>query len=480
MKEKRQLRKLMILCVAIILAFLSMIQVAPSKLVNAVTVTGYSGVVSDLNIDDNFNIEDYPSDSEDMSLKVIQIAESTGGELFIYVYQPSAMSKQFELTTISISQAVDNENASWTVYKLKLIDSDGTLAKYKVVGIKLKSSTLRCYDITEIHRKFDETIDTQPKNVNTITEIACDISQKWQVFTVNGKTHYDCVETETIVITDKYVGFVRYEDSINTSAWGAAWGTYLSPGMDSHFIAFSTNKNIDKLMEADVYFQKQSFESVGGNITYGSIENQSVTINYTQKIEGIAGQYKYEFNRIQTVDEFFETENKEYVFNGILFNRTTEVKLTEESKQYIEDMQWVLRFYESDYANYTETTGSPLVSTKPIEIDKIDKTLVSNVTILRLKFETEGTIYNLGIIDNKTNGTGTPDNLTTSSINFNEEFLKIVKLVLGVLAIILILSLIGPFLPKILDLIVVIISFPFKLIGKLFSGKNSSKNRNRR
>ena len=49
----------------------------------------YSDVLTDLQTDENFDVNNYPVNIEDYSLQVIQIAESVNGELFVYVYQPS-------------------------------------------------------------------------------------------------------------------------------------------------------------------------------------------------------------------------------------------------------------------------------------------------------------------------------------------------------------------------------------------------------
>ena len=51
--------------------------------------SGYSGVLDDLQKDDSFDESHYPAIADDYSLKLIQIAESVDGELFLYVYQPS-------------------------------------------------------------------------------------------------------------------------------------------------------------------------------------------------------------------------------------------------------------------------------------------------------------------------------------------------------------------------------------------------------
>lgn len=51
-----------------------------------------SGVLEDLSKDVSFNTENYPSNAKDYSLSVMQLAESTDKELFVYVYQPDRKS----------------------------------------------------------------------------------------------------------------------------------------------------------------------------------------------------------------------------------------------------------------------------------------------------------------------------------------------------------------------------------------------------
>ena len=58
------------------------------------------------------------------------------------------------------------------------------------------------------------------------------------------------MDIETIVVTDKFVGFVRYKDGFKLYV-GAC---------DSDFVAFNTDKPIDKLLEADVYYTTQSYD----------------------------------------------------------------------------------------------------------------------------------------------------------------------------------------------------------------------------
>ena len=62
--------------------------------------TSYSDVLDDLRKDENFSPGTYPTVADDYSLQVIQVAESTGKELFVYVYQPSGQTKDLKASSI--------------------------------------------------------------------------------------------------------------------------------------------------------------------------------------------------------------------------------------------------------------------------------------------------------------------------------------------------------------------------------------------
>ena len=76
----------------------------------------YTGVLEDLCKDENFTTTLYPTKSNDYSLQVIQIAESTGKELFVYVYQPSGQAKNLCASSINISLKPQPTNCSATKF----------------------------------------------------------------------------------------------------------------------------------------------------------------------------------------------------------------------------------------------------------------------------------------------------------------------------------------------------------------------------
>lgn len=90
--------------------------------------------------------------------------------------------------------------------------------------------------------------------------------------------------------------------------------------------------------------------------------------------------------------------------------------------------------------------------------------VVGDVTILRLKFETDGVIYNLGVIDNKQTGSTEPVNEVEYEVSLNNNGKKL----LWLLMLIILLIILAPIFPYILKLVFFIIALPFKIIGGIW------------
>lgn len=407
----------------------------------------YSGVMEDLKKDTSFKPENYPTKADDYSLQIIQLAESVNKELFVYVYQPSGKTKDFKASSINISTTI-NDNISYMNYKLELLNSNGVFYKYKVTGLTVKDESVRYYAISSIYRPFDESIDKKASGGNTVTEVNYAVNKQYAFGSINGKHYVNCVDIETIVVTDKFVGFVRYKDGFKLYV-GAC---------DSHFVAFNTDKPIDKLLEADVYYTMQSYDwssapFVGVKETFGDKADKYAYLKYTDKVEHtgdglFAGTYKWD--RIQTIDDFIKNEDREQIFSGAVIDVKISSKLTDAALNELKGKKWVLRFTETDY---TLWSGQGTYGTF--------STIVGDVTILRLKFETDGITYNLGVIDNKQTGGKEPSNETDIDISLNKRG----KMILYLLMLILLIILLAPILPYIIRLVVWIITLPFKGIS---------------
>ena len=415
----------------------------------------YTNVIDDLKKDSGFKPSNYPENVEDYGLQVIQLAESADKELFIYVYQPSGQTKNFTACSVNISTTI-NDNISFINYKLQKLNSSGVFFKYKVSDFTVKTEPTRYYAISSIYRPFDESIDKPASDGNTVTEVNYNVSKQYCFGEINGKPYVNCVDIETIVVTDKFVGFVRYKDGFKLYV-GAC---------DSHFVAFNTDKPIDKLLEADVYYtmQKYSWSVVplqGEKETFGEKSENYAYLKYTDKVEHTGGGLfagTYKWDRIETTQQFIaENDLTQNVYSGAIIDVSVANKITDEGKAALQGKKWVLRFAETSYSlSGYPSTGSTFENT----------TLVGDVTILRLKFETDGITYNLGTIDNKQTGSDKPINSEIFEIIINNRG----KRILAILAAILLLIILAPLLPYIIKFVVCVISLPFKVITALFKG----------
>ena len=400
---------------------------------------GYSEVLYDLEKSENFNMSDYPARQGDYSLNVITLAESENGELFVYVYQPSGQSKNLRASSVNISLGTGDE-LSFKNYKLRLIDAEDVFYKYAVAGLTVSLLPKRYYSVSSIFRPFDESIDEQAEDGNKITEVVYEVAKQYCFTLKDGAPYVEVVDIQTIEITDKFVGFVRYSDGFKLYV-GAC---------DSHFVAFNTDKPMDKLLEADVYYTSQSYSYsfvtlVGESHTFGEKQENYAYLTYTDRVEHNGGGLfagTYAWDRIETVDEFIsENEGWQNVYSGAIIDINVGSEITEEGKAALKGKKWVLRFAETGYSlnsGYGSVTSF--------------STLVGDVTILRLKFETNGKVYNLGVIDNKQTGSDKPVNNEWISAELSDNF----KLILSIILLVLVLLLLVPLFRLI-----------FKGIGKL-------------
>ena len=411
----------------------------------------YTEVLTDLQKDSSFNADNYPTKADDYSLQIIQLAESVNKELFVYVYQPSG--DKIKASSINISTTI-NDEISYYNYKLELLNFDGPLFKYKVTGLEVKTDPVRYYAISSVYRPYNADIDDNKSGNNTINEEKYAVNKQYCFGEINGKPYVNCVDIETIVVTDKFVGFVRYKDGFKLYV-GAC---------DSHFVAFNTDKPIDKLLEADVYYTTQPYSwlfaiGVGERETFGDKQDNYAYLKYTDKVEHsggglFAGTYKWD--RIQSVEDFVNSENRENIYYGAILNVKVSTKLTDEALTELKGKKWVLRFTETSYTLNSGGNGSTSERS----------TLVGDVTILRLKFETDGITYNLGVIDNKQTESREPSNSTSTSVGIN-DIPNIGKVIPYILMLALLLLLLVPLLPYIIKLILWLISLPFKGVSKL-------------
>ena len=410
----------------------------------------YSNVLDDLQNDPNFNPDHYPDDSFDHDLKLIQIAESTAGELFLYVYQPSGKAQTLAATAVSISLTED-EDFSPDRYPVTLINTEGVFSKYKVESLVIPEGTEHKYIIPAIYRGYYYAIDGEPPSDNTINEMACSVGQSWTVSYANNSVSYKMESEDYIFVTSKHVGFARYSDAQNL------WTT---SSTDSHYVAFSTDKPIDDLLEVDIKFKYDTLHSFYKEtylpykeerweeiVDSGEIKR---TISKDELFESNNSIFMpdYEYKRIQTVDELLLVEG---------------AYMDSNAQDNLKGKEWVLRFYESGY-------GTVHNSTTAYESWRTESTNVTEVVLLRMKFKYDGDVYNLGVVDNVQSGDNNPD------WESEPEWLEKIMSILAIIVIVLVaLVVFGPLkalfdvlvsgLKFIISLMLGILQLPFRLLG---------------
>ena len=417
-KSKKPIYRYLISAVLILVCLLCSLSITPIY----ADFEGASDVLTDLQKDPEFDTSKYSENARDTSLQLIQIAESTSGELLVYVYQPSGQALDLRASSINISTAI-NDSFSPKNYTLSYINSNGVFYKYVVNDFTILSDTIRYYSIVSIFRPWDENLDDPAEGDNTISEQSFEVSKLITATTLNGVVSYTCLDTKSIDIVSKYVGFVRYDNGF----------TLYNQACDSHYVAFSTNMPIEKLMDADVCFISQEVTyrtNLTGSHRYseGNLITNEITLSDIDTAGSSAHGWfadKYEWQRIESVNDFKA---------GLA---EADITLTSEAETALKEKQWVLRFYESDYQLINSSTIWEYV------------TEVTDVTLLRLRFETAGVVYNLGVVDNKQSGDINPDGTTMP--DWLETLIKtLVGIVIGVLAIAVLI----PLFPYILSALV--------------------------
>lgn len=433
--------------------------------------SGYSDVLADLQKDEAFVASEYVENSTDYSLQVIQIAESEDDELFVYVYQPSGKTKDLRASSINIAREMDNSaGLGFSNYSLEYINSNGVFYKYKVKDLELRVDAVRYYNISNIYRPWIET-DEPPEGGNTTEGVGFAVGQFWTVCTIGDTVSYSMIGTDVVTITNRYDGYLRYEN-----------GFYLFQNTcDSHYVAFSTDRDMDRLFEVDLeyyltdyHYHMNSYPSgFGVEVSEGTTSDEPVfvkqTVTYLEEGEyspnGWAGK-KYTWDRIRTVDDFIADDMNDF---------------TEDALKRLEDKQWVVCFAETEY-----TFGGSSTATSSTYYENY--TRVSELTILRLKFEVDGKTYNLGVVDNKTSEglDQEPDSETTLGgvKDMWEMFISglvwflfaLVGLIVIIAAIILLVMLLPIVLPLFLNLIIAagkflakVITLPFRAIASLIN-----------
>ena len=416
----------------------------------------YTSATEDLRKAENFDPSYYPVKENDYTISLIQIAESTDKELLVYTYQPAA-DKRITASSINVSRTSELDVTPQNYY-LTLLSREGVFCKYAVKDFEVSNEPTRYYAIPSIFRSWVDDIDGDQNGSQTVTEKPFEVAEQFRFGTLNGKEYVERKKIDVITVTSKFVGFCRYAGNIRLGFMDTALTDF-----DCHFVAFNTDRRIDTLLEADLSYVKQDYtltmeaEYYNGPLvskeTYGEKSDQiKVELMCDQSVDH-TGSFIYgntfSFKRIQSVSDFLASEETTNVYKCGVFDVTEKRTLTDDVKAELEDKAWVLRFVETPRVSKTTLNGTGYTST-----------LIGDVTILRLKFVTDGVTYNLGVVDNKQTGGSDPVNNTETKIGLNSTFSWILLAILFVVLLIVLL----PFLPTILSVVVKVVVWIVKAV----------------
>lgn len=351
--------------------------------VSYAATSNYSDALTDLQIDTQFNEKEYPANDKDYSIKLIQIAESVDGELFVYTYQPCQKTKYLIATDVNMSLS---ETADGTrLYDLELIDSSGVFCKYKVESVKVSSAKERYYSITSIYRDFISGIDKKTDNDNITNRIAFAVGQRWRATTQGDTVKYKMFEVETVEIKNPFTSYIRRNKNQSVNDFF----------QDNYFVAFSTDRNINELLSATVEYRIQDYFYKENNV-FGFEDTEfwskSTFSNEKRMHKDV---YCDEVNELQQ-DGFnlfgiFDL-NKQFSWKRIQSSSDfiNNAGATDKDNNEVKNLQWVLMFDETSVYRY-QSGGL---------IARYEETgqVIDEVTILRLEFVEDGITYNLGAV----------------------------------------------------------------------------------
>ena len=453
------------------------------SIVNAAT-SNYTDVLDDLRKDESFNVKDYPSmtleylneinndsdlTNDQAHLEVMQIAESTSKELYLYVYQP--IDDELDLTATAISMSCefseDGQNIKPIIYNLELVSSYTVFDKYVVKDFVVSDEVYRYYNIVAIYRDYNSLIDNITSGGEAEGfEIGISVGQQWCVNYLNDTIIYEMATFETLDVNINYTGNCEFSDGfklgdmVGAHNWGLCW-----------FIAFDLEDyTAERIYDADLSYKIRDMSysqgaGLSGEPIYGEwSDNIYVTLT---DIEGSNNKGSYDGGGLLS---------KEYTWNRISksadFIKNLEdqdILISDDVKSVINSNQWVFAFAETEKSM---VTGMYSVTTFSKDISK--------VTILRIHFrDIYDNIYNLGVVSDRVN----PDNKSDIFGNgidideLQEWFEKIMMLVgLIVLLVLLgycpsILNIIIQVFKYIFDGIIAILTLPIKFFKWLFKDK---------
>ncbi len=459
-KHRARLRRVFTLLLAIMLT-LSVF--APLLTIRASASSSPSEVLQDLTKAENFKIENFPNltldylkqvnedtdkTNDQAHLEVIQIAEGSSGELYLYVYQ--ATDKELDLTAsavlLSTEFTPDGQNINPEIYYLELVSTDSVFDKYVVKDFHVSEEPYRYYNIVTLYRNFNPAIDeVTAGGVIENFELGIGVGQQWCSYYENESIVYEMNTFETVDVNIGYTGSVSFYSGFQ---FGNILGAFESG--DLWFITFNVEDYIvKKIYDAYLTYKirsKEKFISTGINETeYGEwSEDIPVTLKSedtaTYEGDGIFGK-EYTWNKITSSADFISQLEAQ------------DVRITDEAKSHLSQNAWVFAFLQTERKTNNYDIAQSTFSSE-----------VSSVTVIRLHFmDIKGDVYNLGVVSDRVSPDDSPDAFGSGSEIELPEWVQKLLMILSIILLLMIFNTVFPFVKFIFSILLTVIKAIFSI-----------------
>lgn len=468
----------------------------------------------------------YLSDEEFIFIGMSQYYDKDDNlRTYLYANIPYDISTSDYNWYATISTSVMDENYNITedfkLYPINYVNHEETWYKLEVLDLPNLEETTRRYHIQDLRvytevKTYANVVVPDPGtegggggNLDDTTTpsddyMFCDEVSKVYIF--NGVSNNTIKvfrqEIETITITEKEVGLHTFgEENGWYDFWGIdnvmKWGVTYT---DAWYIFFNTDKPIDDLKEIEVTFVEYNYniQLLGGvkanliideemiedirnneNVNGAFVDNLSVTYKEQDTIKKTPGKTPIEFK-----DNWWGQYETDYVeLDNIIDLREYDVEkdgnpfvFTEQAKKYT----WGVNFLNT--SKTTQYQGESLMGVAQ-DTTIINGSALKNTAILRLKYVTDGVVYNSYAVD-----VPTDDFNNNTELNENDDFKQLtewfekIMMVIGILVLLVLLNTVTPIFTVIfkglffcikwlIKGIWFVLSAPFKLIGSLFKTK---------
>ena len=428
----------------------------------------YSNVLDDLEKDSTFDASVYPDNAEDVSVKLIQMAESEDGQLFLYVYQPADSQIDLECVSVSISVgfSANGEGLSPKLYDLILVSTEGVFDKYLVNEFALPDEAERYYNIVSLYREFNSVVDPESDKTeykDTVCK-AYAVGQQWCAYTINDRRVYEMNTFKTVNLDIKLSSTVMVKGGLD-------WvGIGLDHDVESHYVVFEcTQFDIAHIYNATVLSRSRKYKQ--NAYVWGLWEGAR---SYPDG-EGYTEQYiQLSDKEPPVVSEGVGLWSKEYTFERIMSGlefkenlKKQEIEAVEDVLTKINDNYWVFSYLETELTTYIpgSATGVPGLV---IEYTGYE----AEGYILQVEFmDTSGNVYDLGVVSDGFKSTGT--SAVGGGVDIEamfEDLQKILSVFFVLVGVILIVNVCQIIFP-IVKVAFSVVLYPFKAVWILIFGK---------